>query len=183
MVFPYTTVLCSPTCENLLHTLLSSPGCLRFVWSLVFNSVNFVWKPKDKILKLNFRNRLPTSKETEMQCGGAMENSLILVWSCSCWHAKLLKLRPWLLYQRLAKCYRHKTGNHGMASCPLHAHFDISLPDYKIFSWFSSEIILKLTSWGGVTSVVVGQLWTSVCPFPFLSFLNLCNKIPHLIET
>lgn len=40
----------------------------------------------------------------------------------------------------------------------------------------SSEINLKLTSWGGVTSVVVGQLWTSICPFPFLSFLNLCQK-------
>ena len=76
------------------------------------------------------------------------------------------------------------TGNPGMASCPLGARFDVSLPDGKVFSRFSSKIILKLTSWGGVTSVVVGQLWTICLPLHISELSESLQKNQtHLIET
>lgn len=109
-LFPYTAVLFTVARKTLPRTFPSSPGCLWFTSSLVFNFANLERKPKDSILRPNFRNRLPTSEEIEMQHGGATENSVGLVQSCIRWRAKQLKSWPWLLYQRLAKCCKQQHG-------------------------------------------------------------------------
>lgn len=71
--------------------LLCFPECRGFILSPVFNFAKLGCKLKHEILKPNFRDRFPTSKEMEREHGGAVGNSVFLVQSCIFWDVQQLK--------------------------------------------------------------------------------------------